>query len=415
MKPLTMPATAAWITNGGRHYYRFEMRTNTAWQVLLDTTNSIQPHMYLQYGSLPSETSYLKRSINLTNDGFGLSASEAIPGTYYLGLFSDSLPAGNVRYTLRTKTFTPTVLAWDPGITHDGTLVYTNNTGVTNDYYFKITTINSPVGAWRTALKLTTGEADLYLSRGTLPTPANADYRSTRVGSDGFVLASTQFNPSEDWYILVRAWTNAHFTLVTGTPYVQDLGMVATDGSSGSSNVTVGPEGMGFFKTSLATDAQAWRLWLNGATNCIFVKKLGVPVPVLNEQSNTVQMLVVPPYLVGGDQYFVGVNGNPGATITLDSREQAIIDLSYDSATGHSNIVNTYGYVTYRVQVPPDRIAWQVSTTTTNGNPNVAVRRNFVPNENYNDAFSELPGLLMDSIVLVPPTLSDGTFYITVY
>src|SRR5881394_1253616 len=52
MKPLTMPATAAWITNGGRHYYRFEMRTNTAWQVLLDATNSIQPHMYLQYGSL---------------------------------------------------------------------------------------------------------------------------------------------------------------------------------------------------------------------------------------------------------------------------------------------------------------------------------------------------------------------------
>ena len=62
---------------------------------------------------------------------------------------------------------------------------------------------------------------------------------------------------------------------------------------------------MRFFKTSLATDAQAWRLWLNDATNGIFVKKLGVPVPVLNEQSNTVQMLVVPPYLVGGDQYFV--------------------------------------------------------------------------------------------------------------
>jgi hypothetical protein len=53
---------------------------------------------------------------------------------------------------------------------------------------------------------------------------------------------------------------------------------------------------------------------------------------------------------------------------------------------------------------------------STNGNPNFAVRRNFVPNEGYNDAYSELMGTnTVDNITLVPPTLSDGTFYITVY
>jgi large repetitive protein len=414
MKPLTSGNVNAWITNGGRHYYRFEMPTNLPWQVLLDCTN-VQPHLYLQRNDLPSETFYLKRSINLTNDGFGLSDLESAAGTYYVGVFSDPTPVSSVRYTLNTKAIVFTPLAWDPGLTHEGTLVHTNNTGATNDYYFKITTINSPVGAWRTALKVTAGEADLYMSRGTIPTASANDYRSTRVGSDGFVLYSTQFNPSEDWYIMVRAWTNSQWTLVSGTPYVQDLGVVTADGSSGSGSVQIGPEAMRFFRTSMPTDVLAWRLWLNGATNTIFVKKTGVPLPLSFEQSNAVQLLVVPPYLIGGDQYFVGVNGNPGVTINLDSREQPIIDLPYDSSTGENNLVNTYGYVTYRVQVPPERIAWQITTPGTNGNPNVAVRRNLVPNENYNDAFSEQPRPITDSIVLVPPVLSDGTFYITVY
>ena len=415
MKPLTSGNVVALITNGGRHYFRFEMPTNLPWQVLLDSTNSIQPHLYLQRGALPTDTTYLKRSISLTNDGFGLSDLESAAGTYYVGLFADPSPVGTYRYTLRTRAINFTPLAWDPGLTHDGTLVYTNTSGATNDYYFKITTINSPVGAWRTALKVTAGEADLYLGRGTLPTTAVYDHRSTRIGSDGFVLSSTQFNPSEDWYIMVRAWTNSQWTLVTGTPYVQDLGVTAPDGSSGSGSVQIGPEAMRFFRTSAATDTLAWRLWLNGAPNSILVKKTGVPLPMSFELSNTVQMLVVPPYLIPADQYFVGVSGNPGTTINLDSREQPIVDLPYDSNTGASNMVNAYGYITYRVQVPPERIAWQISTPGTNGNPNVAVRRNLVPNESYNDAFSEQPRPITDSIVLVPPTLSDGTFYITVY
>ncbi|HKQ38988.1 MAG TPA: hypothetical protein VJ063_13000, partial [Verrucomicrobiae bacterium] len=414
-KPLSSGIVTAWITNAGRHYYRFEMPTNLAWQVLVDSTNTVQPHVYLLTNGLPSETTYIKRSISLTNDGFGLSDLESVAGTYYLGLFSDPTPVTDVRYTLRTRAVTLTPLAWDPGTTHDGTLAYTNTSGATNDYYFKITTINSPVGAWRTALKVISGEADLYMSRGTLPTPPNCDYRSTRVGSDGFVLSSSQFNSSEDWYIMVRAWTNSQWTLVSGTPYVQDLGVVAADGSSGSGNVPMGPEGMRFFRTSMPTDALAWRLWLNGSNYSILVKKTGVPLVNSFELSNSVQMLVVPPYLIGADQYFVGVVGNPGANVNLDSRAQPIVDLPYDSNTAHSNMVNTYGYVTYRVQVPPERIAWQISTPTTNGNPNVAIRRNLVPNESYNDAFSEQPGLITDSVVLVPPTLSDGTFYITVY
>src|SRR5262249_34889906 len=52
---------------------------------------------------------------------------------------------------------------------------------------------------------------------------------------------------------------------------------------------------------------------------------------------------------------------------------------------------------------------------STNGNPNFAVRRYTVPNENNNDGFSELTGAVANNLTVVPPVLSDGTFYITVY
>src|SRR5262249_44126196 len=45
----------------------------------------------------------------------------------------------------------------------------------------------------------------------------------------------------------------------------------------------------------------------------------------------------------------------------------------------------------------------------------LAVRRDFVPNEWNNDAFTEQSGHDDQGVTLVPPALSDGTFFITVY
>ena len=71
--------------------------------------------------------------------------------------------------------------------------------------------------------------------------------------------------------------------------------------------------------------------------------------------------------------------------------------------------------MTFRVQVPVQQIAWQVNLAPTSGDPNLAVRQDNVPNQYTNDAFSEIAGAIGDSITMVPPILSDGTFYITVY
>jgi hypothetical protein len=307
-----------------------------------------------------------------------------------------------------------TPILWDPGTTHEGTRVVTNSTSVATNYLYRITTANPSLGAWRTALNVTAGEANLFLSRGVPPTTTNSNFKSELTGSDGFVLSSTQFAPNELWYILVEARAGASFSLISGAPYVQDIGAVAVDGSSGSGEVVIGAEGIRFFSAQSPTDMLAWRLWLNGNTNNILLKKSGVPLPTGNDQAQAGQMLVVPPYLTGGQQYFIGVVGSPGTTITLDSRRQPILDLAYGASTPSTEVTN-FPYTTYRVQVPPQQIAWRVSVPATQGNPNVSLRRNTVPNEFYNDALSEIAPPLADNIALVPPVLSDGTFYVTVY
>ena len=417
-RPATKPLISTnqgGLTIGAWHYFRVDIVTNiSGWRLRLNSTNGTQPDLYVQRGQVPTTSAFLKRSQGQTNDVLVFSGNELTTGAYFVGVNSSA--SGTNSYTLTTELINFTTLNWDPGTTHLGTQVYTNLTPAGGDFYFKITTLNSSLGAWRTALNVSVGEANVYVNKGTPPTTVSFQYKSDRVGSDGFVIPSAAFNPGEDWYFLVHADPGAQWTLMTGEPYVTDLGTVASDSSSGSGQVPVGPEGIRFFKTVVPANIVAWRLWLAGSTNLtnsIMVKKLSLPLPGANELFQAGQMLVVPAYLVSGQLYFVGVVGNPGTTIDLDSRQHSFTDIPFETTTNIT--VTGYGYTSYRVQVPVDQIAWQVSVVVNSGDPNIAVRRNSVPNEGNNDAYSEVPGTVTDSITLVPPTLSDGTFYITVY
>lgn len=411
-KPL-VTATHGVLTSNSWHYFRIDAPTNLPrWRIVLHSTNAVSPDLYIQQNRVPVSTNFWKRSLGQNPDTLSFTNNEVGTGAYFVGVF---LPGttNTVHYTLAMEFADILTLNWDPGITHAGTQVYTNQSTTGGDYVFKVIPQNTALGAWRTALNVSSGEASIYLAKGAVPNITNATYKSERAGSDGFVVPASAFNAGEDWFYLVRAEPNAQWTLVTGEPFVTELGEVKADDSSGSGELTIGAEGMRFFKTTVPGHSVAWRLWLNGLTNSILVKKAFVPVPGSTDLSQSGQMLVVPPYLVGGLLYFVGVSGSPGATIHLDSRQQAVDDIPYLASTNLT--VAGYGYATFRVQVPVDQIAWQVSMVASNGNPNVAVRRNFVPNEFYNDAYSEVPGTVTDSVTLVPPTLSDGTFYITVY
>ncbi|MCU0771959.1 MAG: hypothetical protein MUE94_09375 [Verrucomicrobia bacterium] len=391
-------------------YFRVDIPTNvTGWRITL-TSSNVGPNLYVQRDTLPTTTSSLRASTGTSNDLVALTSAEVTPGAYFIGVNQGT---GASDYVLRTELIDFLPLAWDPGATHLGTAGYRPPDTNGGDYYFRITTQNTSLGAWRNALTMETGEADLYLAKGAPPSPASHLYKSERIGSDGFIVPASAFNAGEDWYLLVRAAPGSRWSLVSGEPFVTDLGVVATDGSSGSGHLEIGAEGSRFFRTTAAADQVAWRLWLNGAPNTLYVRKNAVPLPGASDLSQAGQLLVVPTYLVGGQLYFVGVAGAPGDLINLDSRAHGFTTLDYTGSTPVT--ASGFPYTTFRVQVPPDQLAWQVSAIASNGNPNLALRRNFIPNESNNDAYSEVPGSVTDSLTLVPDTLSDGTFYITVY
>jgi hypothetical protein len=319
-----------------------------------------------------------------------------------------------------------TVLNWDPGQTALGTVILPNPNTNGGNYWFQINPQSPAVGVWRTALNVLTGEADVYMSQGSPPTIAGHSYGSQRAGSDGFVLDASQFSAGQTWYILVNASATADWNLVTGDAFVYNLGSLAADNSS-STNAPIGAEGMIFFGTTIPANTLAWQLWLNGPTTTVYVKKSFAPDPQSYDLIQSGQMLVVPPYLAGGTfngTYFISVPGNPGTFVNLDSRQQPVTSLPFDSFTSVTVGPTDFPYVTYQVQVPVQQIAWQLNLTPSNGVPNLAARLAAVPNEFHNDAYSEIGGSAGNSITLVPPPpqygsgvpgLSAGTYYVTIY
>src|SRR5690606_23962348 len=140
-------------------------------------------------------------------DTITFTNAEATNATYFIGVHLQSGAVSSANYTLSTETNYLTTLAWESGATHGGTQDLTNNSPTGGDYFFKITAQSTTVGAWRTALKVISGEADIYLKKDTFATtPSSYNAKSSaHTGSDGIVLAAPEFSNGQDFYILVRA------------------------------------------------------------------------------------------------------------------------------------------------------------------------------------------------------------------
>lgn len=411
------------------HYYQVDVPTNLpGWRIVLSQTGLGDANLYVRKGAIPTTSSYDKRSINNAIDTLTYTNAEATNMTYFIGVLLPSSSVGGASYTLSTELAGLNTLTWDPGAEHSGTQVFTNTSALGGDYFLRIRSQSTTVGAWRTALYVDSGEADVAIKSGSFSADASTYTlrTSSRAGADGFVLHSSDYTVSQDYHIVVHAAPGAQWRLFSGEAYVMNLGAVAAyDSGASSTNVTMGAEGWRFFKTTPGSGALAWRIGLNGATNDIFIRTSVVPMSGASSRYNHRQpgkMLVVPSYLVGGTQYFIGVSDVPGAALNLDSREQQIIDAPFLSA--QSLNVNSGGYVTYRIQVPVDQIAWQIAFTPSSGDASVCVRRNQVPNEWNNEGFSEVAGSATDSLSLVPNkdqtlgtggALTDGAFFVTVY
>ena len=327
---------------------------------------------------------------------------------------------------------------WDPGTVESGSEVTHSSGLVTGDFLFRISPETPDSGAWRTVLAITAGEADLYLRRSATPNPlesASITRRSTRTsGDEAILLPSSSFSVGEEWYILVRC-VEAEWSLFSGDLFLRDLGELGFSDAnendtyeptesvlpSDTGELTIGPEGLLFFRTEVPDGTPAWDLRSSDPNTRIHVRKGIAPLANAYDLRREGQMLVVPNYLQAssaGAAYFIALDGTPGDVISLRSSIHTYEAVEFDSMGTISG--TEAGYKTFQVQVPPNQVAWEIQLTATEGDPNFALRRDQVPSEFENDAVSEAPAGVIDSVTLSPASgggfgLSDGTFFITVY
>lgn len=313
------------------------------------------------------------------------------------------------------------------------------------DYIFQVGVQNPEHGAWRTVLNVTSGEAHLYIERGD-PTvqdiaPSPYFYSSSRAGSDGIVLYTSQFSAGQAWYIRVNATPGSTWNLVTGDIEVTDLGPVTA--ATATTTATVGPEGMVWLRSEIdPASTDAWGIISdNESAQGMYVSRGSAPVIFNNgkfyqqKAESTNQMLAAVDPVKGF--YYLGVKADPDNTVQLRTfRHNAIVpsslpttqytDLGIDnfdfSLKGQSSALLNAGhsdfrYVTYKVNVPVDAgLGWQVKMDPLNdADIDLYVRQGMAATLDDNSALSAIKGGVTDNTVLVPPILTGGKSFITVY
>jgi hypothetical protein len=346
----------------------------------------------------------------------------------------DSVPNGD---SVSGGTLTVTVedddlmdLIWDDGSERNGSNgVYIHPDNQEGIYCFRVNT--SPANEfnlWRTVLLVSAGEADLAMHRGPFGAGERADHESSQVGSDGILLTDSQFNPSQEWYIRVNAQPGAEWSLFTGDIHVIQQGelLLDTDANYAPIQTTFPPEGALFVQVETTVNTRAWAIWLNGYAKDsehadIAIKKNTPSLPSLANTYDFIernQSLMTPPYLgEGSDAYFFSLEGNPGDAITIDSH--LIEPQTIAAGSSIENITQRptgAPYAIFQVNVPNSYIAWDIALNNIDlGAPNLAVQSGAAGGPWWNKAYTEAEGVTQKSLTLVPPTLTDGSWYITVY
>ncbi|MCW1926457.1 hypothetical protein OKA05_28155 [Luteolibacter arcticus] len=369
----------------------------------------------------------------------GLSISGTFTGLPNGSRYTLANDRGSFRINYNSKTVTlddwqPVIhtLTWDPGTAETGTAIFSNTNTRAGRHYFKVTTQSSDLGGWRSRLTVTSGEAALYFSKTALPTTSSSTHSSVQTGSDGLVLRDDQFAANEEWSLMVYATEGAQWSLVSGKPYVHDLGTLPFTDANSNGQYDIGeavapqnapaapmpPEGIRFYKSVLPTGTPGWSLYLGGSNREIALRSNKLPFH--NHSSNYVRkqagrMLAVPPVIgTTGSTWYASIVAPAGESIGLDSRIQMVSDLAYNGTVSNVAVTGT-PYRVYRVQVPVDQIAWDIHAVAIAGNPDIAVRKGSVAAEFDNEAFSATAGSATEGITLVPNYLTDGTWYITTW
>jgi large repetitive protein len=235
--PLTngVPLTGLSGIQGSEVFYKIQVPAGQDQLEILTTGGTGDVDFYVRRDALPTTTSWDYRPYKPGNEEREVILSPAA-GTWYIMLRGYNAYSG---VTLKaTYSSTATVVALTNG------LPVTSLAGTAgSDKYFKI---DVPAGQSKLEIVISggTGDADLYIRRGSLPTTTLYDYRPYLTGNEEGETISTP--AAGTWYIMIRGFTAyAGLTLLasysgaasTGTELQNGVAVTGLSGTQASEKI----------------------------------------------------------------------------------------------------------------------------------------------------------------------------------
>jgi len=189
--------------------------------------------LYVRRGAAPTTTTYDYRPYKVGNNETVLVESPAA-GTWYIMLRGYTAFAGLALQATYSASITVVTLSNGVAVTGLGDTT-------AGEKYYKI---DVPSGQTKLQISISggTGDCDLYVKQGALPTTASYDYRPYLVGSNESVSVA---NPTAGtWYIMLRAYSTysgvtllASYTGGVGTLLSNGVPVTGLSGAQASSRI----------------------------------------------------------------------------------------------------------------------------------------------------------------------------------
>jgi len=356
--------------------------------------------LYVRRGAAPTTTTYDYRPYKVGNSETVLVESPAA-GTWYIMLRGYTAFAGLTLQASYSASITVVTLS-------NGVAVSGLSDTTAGEKYYKI---EVPSGQTKLQISISggTGDCDLYVKQGALPTTASYDYRPYLVGSNESVSVD---NPTAGtWYIMLRAYSTytgvtllASYTGGVGTLLNNGVPVSGPSGAQASSKI---------YRIEVPAGQTNLEIKISGGTgDCdLYVKRGVAPTttdydyrPFLsgNEETVTVSNPTAGTWyiMLRGYHAYSGVTlvATYGTILTLEDN----VPVSGISGSSGSEKV-------YKIEVPSGQSVLQISISGGTGNCDLYVRRGAVPTTSTWDYRPYLSGNNETVTVNNPPA---GTWYI---
>ncbi|MEN6427183.1 MAG: pre-peptidase C-terminal domain-containing protein [Phycisphaerales bacterium] len=391
-------------TAGSEKFYKIEVPSGQDELVISTSGGTGDVDLYVRRGSLPTTTSYDYRPYKIGNEET-VTVSNPVAGTWYIMLKGYNAYSG---VTLLAEYSAATAIT-----------PLTNSVPVTGlsgaaagELYFSIV-----VPASQTKLEISisggSGDADLYVKRGALPTTSSYDYRPYLSGNNESVSIN---NPAAaTWYIMIRGF-NA-FSGVTllasyggggvGTLLENGVPVTGVAGAQASETqfrieVPSGQTSLTIAMTGGTGDADLYVKFGASPTTSSFDYR---PFLAGNEETVTV------PTPTGGTWYIMirGYSAYTGVTLTASYGDVIMLQDGVPR-TGLSGGLNSMTY--YRIDVPSgnDMILFSMSGGT--GNADMYIKQGTKPTTSSWD-YRPITSTNTESVSIGSTALS-GTWYVMI-